>query len=531
MRSYNVDKYRTVRSTVDDLRPSGIGGHGDMPPSMLMAKFEETTGDMYEENYDNYARGLLTDWGPDNNKFEHEEVRGSVNRSSGRLQLLHNGHRGDAETPYRSEHFDGFMGNEDRDPRGINTEPDTKKLVEQATARTRFIRFSADGNDQVTGGGRSEAQLMADQQKMYRRVRGQWVIFDRQLDGRREGMHRQWAAKSAVPKALATQSYGDLIRDHALSPQHRARVICGQILRDTNWYRKGTSETDWATAAAHGGPRRQRRICGDRSIVEGTDGEAEYAESDNTLAFKAAGILLANICAGRERAKRIAITGMDADLAQARDISIRKTAPFVKDLSLILSSVKMDQPFADADITQTSRTPTPMQQDSAVCKWSADNIAPAHHWMAAEIIYKGVKPGADTRKIAGQVLTMSQFSTADANIAGKSAKYRMKMGAKLCTANDGDLAVSRATYNYKTGKTINGDRRLRLVDRNAVNGESDITRVGRTQKTNYRIASADDVRQDGHFNNNDHQDRHIGVLGTKYLNREVKDDDGTLTEW
>lgn len=531
MRSYNVNNYRVVQSTVDDIKPIGIGGHGDMPPSMLMAKFEETAGDDYEEGYDNYARGLLTDWGPDTNKFEHEEARGAVNRSSGRLQLLHNGHRGDVETPYRSEHFDGFMGPEDRDPRGINTEPDTKRLVEQATARTRFIRFSADGNDQVTGGGRSEAQLMADQQKMYRRVRNQLVIFDRQLDGRREGMHRQWAKTSSIPKALITQSYGDLIRDHALAPQHRARVICGQILRDTNWFRRGTAETDWTSVASYGGQRRQRRMRGDRSLIEGTDGDAEYAESDNTIAFKAAGILLANICAGREKSKRIAITGMDSDLAMARDISIRKTAPFVRDLAAILSAVRMDQPFADADITQTGRTPTLHQMDSAVCKWSADNTAPAHHWMAAEVIYKSVKPGADTRKIAGQVLQMTQLASSDATTAGKSARYRMQVGAKLCQASDGDLAASRATYNYKTGKTTNGDRRLRLVDRGAVSGESDATIQGRTQKMNYRAATADDVIHDGKFNNNDHQDRHIAPMGSKYLVREAKDDDEVLSEW
>jgi hypothetical protein len=363
-------------------------------------------------------------------------------------------------------------------------------------------------------------------------MRNQLVIFDRQLDGRREGMHRVWEKSSAVPKALITQSYGDLIRDQALAPQHRARVICGKILRDTNWYRRSTAETDWANVATYGGARRQRRERGTRSLIEGTDGESQYAESDNTIAFKAAGILLANICAGRERSKRVAMNGgTDVDFAQARDISVRKTAPFVRDLSLILSAIKMDQPFADADITQTGRTPGLHQQDSAVCKWSADHTAPAHHWMAAELIYKGVKPGADTRKIAGQVLTMSQFSTADATVAGKSARYRMQVGAKLCQASDGDLAASRATYNYKTGKTTNGDRRLRLVDRNAVSGESDATLIGKTQKAQHRAASKEDVKLDGHFLNNDHQDRHIGVLGTKYLAREVKDDDGNLVEW
>src|ERR1700761_6917819 len=105
--------------------------NGSMPNELLMSKFEETDLAPSDDYYESYARGLLTDYRPDDNKFEHEKPRSNVNQSAGKLQLQYYGHRGNADDPNHPEMYLGF---DDPDPRGINVDPDFKQLVKQERA-------------------------------------------------------------------------------------------------------------------------------------------------------------------------------------------------------------------------------------------------------------------------------------------------------------------------------------------------------------------------------------------------------------
>lgn len=502
--------------------------YGDMPSSILMSKFEETDIELDEESYKSYARGQMTDWGPDTNKFEHEEARGGVNRSSGKLQLQYYGHRGDADSVYRPEIFDGFGGPEDHDPRGINTDPDMTKLRGQQDARMRFVRWDADGSDQVTGGGRSESQTMADQQTLIRTVRDRMKVFDRQIDGRVEGISAKYKHKSTIPKQIVVQSYGDKVPDYAENHQRRANIICKQIVRDSRKYRADCTEHDFDVARYTQSGRRVKTHNTLNLVAESQgSAEAQFAASDDTKTFKAAGLLMANIVRGKRQACTAAA---DMDFAKSGDTVTRKTAPFARDLNIILQSVSQDGEFKTSDRTMVGKVAAPQQLEHTARQVSYNHLSPAHHYLNAEILYKSVKPGCDLRRVKNLVVTDADTTESNTTTSGKTAKQKMISGARLQTSNDDDASDSTKTFNYKKSLAANGDKRIRLTSGEDYKTESDVTLRRRPNHTNYRAESARDTERDSKFRNNKYQNRHTGCMGSKYMTRFVDRDmrDGEL---
>jgi len=200
--------------------------YGHMPPSMLASRYEETILDpAYEEQaYYNFARNTLCDRRPDDCLFEEEQRRGAVNRSSGKLQLLQNGHRGDVYGPEQPELFLGFGGPEDVDVRGVAIDPDMKLLASHQWARNRYQNFDADDSAFETSGGRSEAKVRDDNMANRVQMKKHWAVFDDSIDGRREGMRRQYDPYGNSIHNLVTtgaDTYGELIQSLALAPSRR----------------------------------------------------------------------------------------------------------------------------------------------------------------------------------------------------------------------------------------------------------------------------------------------------------------------
>ncbi len=377
---------------------------GAMPPSILMSKFEETDIGPDEDLYDNYVRNEASDWRPDTNLFAHEEPRGAVNRNYGRLQLQYYGHRGDAETPYRPEIFDGFAGEEDRDPRGINLDPDMKLMKKQAEDRMRFIRFSKDDSPHITGGGRSNFQAMEDNQKMYRIARNRLKIFDRQLDGRTPCSNAVHAHKSAASSQVHTASYGDLIPDHSYVAHKSAIVLSKDVIRDTIDYRNSCADSNWETAKYSGEGRRVARQGDFKRVANATvSDEAKFADGDASLSVKAAGLLMANIVSAKSTAILLA-SESDADLhaadrSSADAIIARATNHSKHDLGIILRSLATDSSWnmEDRSVGYKMAAPTPVMQFG---KHSITNhLKPAHMVLNADIIYKAARKESDFSKI------------------------------------------------------------------------------------------------------------------------------------
>ena len=147
------------------------------------------------------------------------------------------------------------------------------------------------------------------------------------------------------------------------------------------------------------------------------------------------------------------------------------------------------------------------------------------------MLYKSVKPGADTRKIKDQIITDASAPVLrDLNtVAGKTAKLKMVSGAKLKTTDDADKQESFNTVNYKQKLDPNGDRRIRITSGEDYKKESDNTQTRRPNHTNYRNPNAKDNVTGINFLDNASKERHTAAMGTKYMNRFI-DRDSTAAE-
>lgn len=486
---------------------------GEMPPGMLESKFEETDIGPDENAYDDYARNIVCDWTADTNRMEHEEPRNSIG-NSGYLQLRYNGHRGDTsiDEVYRPEHFDQFIGDEDRDPRGSQVDPDMKQMTRQSMARTRFVRFTPDGCENITGGGRSEARTMADQQTLIRTVRSRLKVFERSLDGRQNGLRRVYGHKSAANQTILVQSYGDAITDKGLNPTRRANIIAQSVVNTRKFRDEMCDQT--MDVAKYSQVRRGVKAVGqqDNSLI---DNDGRFGASEGAKHFKACGLLMADIIRARQNIQS------DVDFATSRDAMGRKTAPMCKDLGIILGAVATDAEFQSSSSTLVGKTAARLNRPHLANTTVQQHLTPAHHALNAEIIYKSVKPGADVRKLCDQIITDVVRTDADVSAAGKTAKMVMASGAKLSRTTDGEAATEfKKTINYRSSHTTTGCV-SRLVNNDGKAGESSNTQNRKRDHTNYRTATPENQEQNMRYSENEHAERHGRGIGKKYLNRYI----------
>lgn len=507
--------------------------YGNGPIDLLARKFEETNAGPDENLYDDYARGTLTNWGPDTAIFAHEESRGAVNRQAGLLQTRYYGHRG-CEDVDRPELFLGFAGPENHDPRGINVDPDMRVFRAQSEARNRFIRLTPDDSAFVTGGGRSEGQLMADQQSLRRIVRDRLKVFERQIDGRREGMRRTVAQTQSVAKNTETvQSYGDLIRDYALNPQRRANIVCRQAIRDSRAWRDGTADQDWQFAKYTQICRRAQRRDTFKRVLEARAGDNNaWTDGDATVSYKAMGLLMSSIIAARRTASDTVASG-DRDYGNSSETAARKSAAPTRDLEAIMYAIVAGGEFGTGDVTSVGKTATPQQRAHLSRTQDAgSHLTPAHHYLNAELVYKTLKQGGDLSKIQQQVIGDAAVgdTAEDGNVAGKAAQMRRVAGAKLAIDYDTDRAGDNvAVYSYKGVKPQTRPHGTRVVAADAQQTESDSTQARRTQHAEYRVTGKGDVDVMTDFKDNSSKERHKAPVGSKYTMRQV-DRDGRLSD-
>ncbi len=506
--------------------------YGNGPDDLLTrAKYEETNAGPDEDLYDNYARGTLTDWGPDTAQLAHEESRGAVNRSKGLLQHHYYGHRG-CEDVDRPELFLGFAGPENADPRGINVDPDMRVFRAQSEARNRFIRLTPDDSAFVTGGGRSQGQLQADQQTLQRFVRDRLRVFDRQMDGRREGMRRTQAQTQSVAKYVEqVQGYGDLIRDYALNPQRRANLICRQAIRDSKAWREGTADQDFQFA-------RYTQICKSgrtkdtfqRVLETRNADDTAWEDGDLSVPYKAMGMLMAAIIASN-RKRAGAVADSDRDYGDHTATVARKTVSQSRDLEALMYAIVAGGEFAATDDTRVGKTATPQERQHLARTQQTNHLTPAHHYLNAEIVYKSMRQGDDLSKIQQKVIGDGKtLQTEDTTSVGKSARMQRVTGAKLHTDEDTDRAEdNRAVYSYKGLKPSKGVSKVAGVDGDASAAESDATQARQTSKTEYRVTNKGDVEHMTMMLNNTSKERRSGPLGSKYTMRQI-DRDGALSE-
>ena len=488
--------------------------YGDVPNTMLMRKFEETDVGDEEMAYDTFVRGEIKNWAPDTAIYEHERSRGGVNQRSGKLNLQYEGHRGSAQYE-RPEEFLGFGGPEDRDPRGTNVDPDMKELTRQKWARGRFQRFTSDGVDdqQITGGGVSEAGMMAIRQQVHRYTRANLKVFSRQLDGRREGMRRQWVHASDAAKQVRVQAYGDYIKDYALNPQRRATIISREIIRDSAAWRAETNDQD--LAFAHYAQVRSARKTGpiDSTITNNVQTQ-ELADSDMSKSFKAVGLLMSHLV--REKQSHDGIDFSDGSTTQTR-----KVAPCAKDLAAILQGIVQSQQLGDSDATQhrkrgVDRAGTDAWQGSHV-----QHAMPAHHYLNAEIIYRNMSIG-DMSLISREVVTDATVARAISEDAARKRFTWMAKARSVDVAEDNvdrEQAEAAKYISYRTMKQVVGAWTPQNIDEVAMSESANSQ--NRRRQDRFKVMHVGDTVDDIKRGDNLYQNRHGAPVGSKYTMRQL----------
>jgi len=491
--------------------------YGSMPSELLASKFEETNTGDDELLYIDYVRREISDWRPVEAKFEYEEARGAVNGKSATLQNRYYGHRGTAEVD-KPEMFLGFGGPGDKDPRGINTEVDLKKLRLQEEARMKFIRLDKDACEQITGGGRSEGKTMADLQSQFRRNRVELKTFNRQMDGKREGLRRVYKHKSEIPKQINVQSYGDLITDVSLNPQRRANIICKEI-RNTSEFRAENCDQDLEIAkysSVCALTRKQNRKMGTVDVLSNTRGESELAESDNATLFKTSCVLVSQLIAN----KKESMCGGDAHDTDSANISIRKAALIANDLNIVLNAMQ-ETDFAKSDLSLTGKGAVPQIAPHNAKSVILNHISPINH-ESAEIIYKTVKAGDDPIKINKNISIALSVLPENNSFVKKNLLPTISKNNN--TVEDADRKESSNTASYKslTAKVANAS---------ITNGENykkesdDMQTKKQANAANLpNVVNKKNLKLDSLFGDNACKERRARSIGNKYMNRYMDRD-------
>lgn len=473
---------------------------GAMPSEMLVSKFEETNtgaGDD-EEHYDTYVRDEITDWTADKSVFEGDETRRPQN--CGVLNVRYNGHRGEADDPNHSEMYLGWMGGEDRDPRGYRDKPDMGKMRGQHEARMRFQNFDPDSDYSITGGGRSEVNMMQLRQKMNAIVRKKLRIFSTSMSGRVCGKEMVKKSRSDV---LYKQLSGTRIAPETETTRVNNNVSFGPLTRDTALYRNGSIELrgaiDYAIETRAAGKRVNSAVAAQLAAA-GIDltGDSRLAQDPAKAAkrlmeahvknkIEAGGFGVAKETdAARKMAIMSDLAAITRDIATDARLGDARVAAF--------AGKRADQTLVAADVDTDGRFTQSTETDARTR---------AVERVIAAVARKGIK-------MDGQLHT--SLNSAVAKLGAQRAKS--------LNLNPGEVRLRDTT-----SETVDYKHAIKsLVSAQGARGENFASKMhdtpGRKTANRQQLENRNNVDKPGNFGQNYTSERHIGRIAKKQVVRE-----------
>ena len=212
---------------------------GGMPHKTLMLKLEETDPasvdevrgldefhDM-EDDYNDYARGEIVDWGPDAPFLESDQTRRDASLSRSMINLRYNGTRGsDFLLPSKPELFYGFT---DKDPRGTGIDPrfDIARDHMMARAGGLTARMGNNNDHHLAESPWTGQAISFAMKEVHRRQKANTRIFTTQKEGRPLGNNTVFDAEAARDLRAAVIGAGS----EALGP---GRFAAGDQFGGTN---------------------------------------------------------------------------------------------------------------------------------------------------------------------------------------------------------------------------------------------------------------------------------------------------------
>ena len=270
---------------------------------------------------------------------------------------------------------------------------------------------------------------------------------------------------------------------------------------------------------------------GDMAASHKGDADSEFSGSDNSMCFKAMGILMSQIV----NKKRMELsTHHDTDFSKHQNNSQRKTTPYKDDLTIIMRSIIPGGEFSSSDNTLFGKTPVTSGDITPehTARLSAKNHIEPICLHNAEIIYKSLKPGGDMRKIKNEIISDTKSPVVQETLTktGKTRGCEFISGSKTKDLFHAEVTgESTKTFNYKRAKMYDNKR----VGDSLVDGldESDITKNRRPNHQNYNITNKEDLITTIEFSDNSLKNRHGGRLGSKYTQHLIDRDNKMSDEF
>ena len=155
-----------------------MSAYGAIDEGMVARKYEQTA--LYEDPFqvEDSIRDELRDFMPDQPTLESDLPRREY-QSTSRIHLRESGSRGD-----NPEHPEIFIGFTDRDPRGVNNDPDFKQMANQSWARRRFKEATMynDDDHSVPSQGIHPNKMRWQIRQSQNELKKRWKIFSTSKD-------------------------------------------------------------------------------------------------------------------------------------------------------------------------------------------------------------------------------------------------------------------------------------------------------------------------------------------------------------
>lgn len=489
---HNYDDTETNFSIDNGLR------YGDMPSEMLMQKFDETNVDFdsYQplETLDDHWRSTLKDLSAQPTSLE-SDYRRTDTQSESILNLHHRGTRSVSDVDvHQPEMFLGFHGEEDREPRGgckgtNPLEPDFKEFTKQNQARLKYLRFTPDASLNVTGLGRSEAKAQADNQKLFRTLRGQLNWFNTSYDGRKNGisMNGGLNPESLVYEQIgldpADSNYNDMIKQTQTDRRNKTTILSNKLFRNTNAYNQFTTDHVFKVAEYGQNHRRFHPYFPTESAIMQIDTENELAypeEQNDKMKGKMANLLIGKIIMQRHKAEK-EITDCDSVIP-----IVKRTKAQEREIKSVLNSINTDadsnESMSNIAISTPNITPHTSQVD--LSKEDQDKKQ-----SVASLMFKATIGTNDHIKTKMMIANDQDETSSIVSNYGKSTKIKRSKGGKTLkdVIHMTDDGVSLESNKYKSSARKQLQSTVTHVNRDGTEG-SDLSK-DKHSKTSKRMGT------------------------------------------
>jgi hypothetical protein len=209
------------------------GQYGTIPDDAYLRKIERTNLSEDPMQVENYMRGMLADYRPDTPFLASDEARDPSDRGGGthsteRLALRYSGGRSE-EDPYLPDGT--FLDHEflERDPRGVQNQPDWNEARRQKMARAAFVKFSNDESYSVPESGINPVQMRDLIRNSQQQFKDRYTNFEESMDSWHNGGTMQAERGSVIQNITKDGQILDLTESSVRNRQDAVTQLSNNV--------------------------------------------------------------------------------------------------------------------------------------------------------------------------------------------------------------------------------------------------------------------------------------------------------------